>query len=266
MTMHRAALKIRSAFNMFVAKKELELFVSRRDSCILIQKTWRGFKDQKDYFQAIRAVFDLQKATRGFLVRKTCREKLIAALTIQQAWWDWVSHWETHAAAVAIQKAWRGSQGRNHASALALRRGAACTIQTVWRGHFQLTLYTVFVESAILLQKVVRGHLSRKAFHLQQFALAAQTIQSAWRSFSAQVKFQIDLLDIISIQTLFRCRQAKRERESRNRSVATLQSAFRCALARRVHFILFDEKQKAMERESAALTCQVSRPRKLSKS
>jgi myosin heavy subunit len=244
---------------MYVAKTELKFLYSRRESSTLIQKTWRRFKDQKQYFDSILAVIDLQRATRGCLVRSEFRKQNHAALIIQQAWWDCVSHWEMQSAAVAIQSAWRCSLAREQVSFLAQRRDAASSIQRVWRGHFQCTLYSIFLDSAISLQKVVRGHLSRKTNHFQRCSSAATTIQNAWRSFSVQVQFQMNLLDIISIQTLFRCREAKKKRESRIQSVAVLQSACRCALARRVRKSLFDEKRRKIQSENAALTCQVGR-------
>jgi hypothetical protein len=72
------------------------------------------------------------------------------------------------------------------------------------------------------------------------------------------VQYELDLLDIISIQNLARQKIAMRERLRRDRSVAKLQGAFRCAVARRALGAKFEERETRQKLNIATITCQVS--------
>ena len=107
------------------------------------------------------------------------------------------------------------------------------------------------------MQKVVRGYLSRKQVNIDRCALAVVAIQSAWRSFSAQVRFEMELLDIVAVQSYFRAKKARFERNKRIRSVIIIQNAIRYAQALRCYNLLVEERRIQILRKDAAVVCQV---------
>lgn len=109
---------------------------------------------------------------------------------------------------------------------------SATTIQSMWR---------VYRARLIFEQKLLdEEEVNEKA---------AMVIQGAWRAFSAQVQFQLHLLDVISVQSLARRRMAMQRRNDVVQSVAVLQGAVRCWLARWSLGWRIQEKK-------AAVTCQ----------
>lgn len=79
------------------------------------------------------------------------------------------------------------------------------------------------------------------------------------RGFSAQVQYQMDYMDIVTVQSLFRRRKAMGEMLARIDAIEVLQSAVRCALARRKCLKLLQLKDFEVQQESAAVLCQVRR-------
>lgn len=121
-----------------------------------------------------------------------------------------------------------------------------------------LILYSLKRECAISIQRVVRGDQSRRRVALDEKRLAAVSIQKIVRGFSAQVQYQMDLFDIITIQSLLRRRTAIRDTIQRIDAVGIIQCATRCALARRRLGEVVERRDIAITLNDAAVICQVS--------
>lgn len=191
-------------------------------------------------------------------VRADVKEMQIAAMVIQEAWWTYVDVTDSHVAAVLIQSQWRGVMARKCTGDMRAHENAAITIQRVWRGQMDLILYSLKRECAISIQRVVRGDQSRRRVALDEKRLAAVSIQKIVRGFSAQVQYQMDLLDIITIQSLLRRRTAIRDTIQRIDAVGIIQCATRCALARRRLGEVVERRDIAITLNDAAVICQVS--------
>jgi len=96
-----------------------------------------------------------------------------------------------HRSARALQRWWR-------ATAFLLKFNAALTVQRIWRGFWSRS-------------RVVYA--------------AAMTIQRIWRGFWAQLQYQIDLMDIITVQCLVRKLLAAKEYRRRSAAVDAIQKA-----------------------------------------
>jgi hypothetical protein len=101
-----------------------------------------------------------------------------------------------HHAARTLQYRWRSKTARRLVRAKASLQVSVTTMQRVWRG-FQM-----------------RCRLA---------CAAAVKIQAIWRGFFVQLQYQIDLMDIITIQCRARMVLAKKERVGRYNAVQVLQ-------------------------------------------
>ena len=242
---HLAAIRIQNQWRLFLARKEVWTRVVQRDAACLIQRVWRGYDRRMDIEFTYNAAVQLQRFLRGFAAKLELR-RLHAVAAKEMS-------------ATIIQCAWRRLSARTEAAIRMLRRDAACELQRFWRGCYHRMIFEISVQSAIMIQKVVRGRVSRKKVAFDRTRNAATLIQSKWRSFSAQVLFELDMMDIVSIQSLVRRRIAKIAIEQRKYAIGTLQRAFRSALARRVVQEKRDERELACQQLFAAVVMQVCR-------
>ena len=200
---------------------------------------------------------DIQRVTRGFLVRSKVKDQHNAAMIIQAAWWGKMERREMERAATVIQSRWRGVCDQQTFHRALLQRDSAIAIQRIWRGYIESLLFSITVESAIMIQKATRGFLAKRSVSVRKCRSAAISIQRVWRGFWCQVQYQIDLLDIISIQSLARRRIAMKERTQRLHSILVLQGAVRSALARRALNSKLEEFEIKCKRYHSAIVCQV---------
>ncbi len=228
-----AANKIQRTFRGYCAKQITEDLRHRRDSAIVIQSAFRRFIAHEKFLDYRFFITEIQRHARGYIARKEFKSKDFAALVIQQAWFSYMEHIETDSAAISLQKTWRGVLGRRKWIEKATRRDAASAIQKAWRGYYQSMVYSITIQSAIIVQKTVRGFLGRKAVSVHRSRHAATSIQKIWRGFSVQVQYQMDILDITCVQSLVRRFLSKRECDNRTKALSTIQCAYRCFVARR---------------------------------
>ena len=247
----QASIVIQCLFRRRKTEHEFINFVVRRSSSSSIQRIWRGYVCRQEFSFARYSTSDIQRAARGFLTRNEIKRQHYAALTIQQACWDFVTYWDTQRAATIIQIKWRGVCEKRKFDENMNQRDSAATIQRIWRGYYQSIMYAISIGSIILIHKVGRGFLARKR-------LPVRGCQNAARGFSSQVQYQLDLLDIISIQSLVRQNIAMKGRIHHAQSVAILQGAVPYALARRALWARFEELEIKRQRYHAAITYQVS--------
>lgn len=162
---------------------------------------------------------------------------------------------ERLASAIAVQKTYRGSQGRRRsadvrAESAQRKRAAAVKVQALCRGHGarQLRARRHEGRAARAIQTRTRQHAAKKRVAERRLdreqdsaAVRIQTTvrrKAAHRRASAQRRARREASAATAIQGVHRARQAKRERERRDAarkgSAATLvQSAHRASAARK---------------------------------
>lgn len=136
-------------------------------------------------------------------------------------------------------------------SLLRLRR-AVRTLQYRWRLKNALRLIRTKAwlrESATTIQRVWRGFQLRSSLA----GAAAIKIQALWRGFFVQLQYQIDLLDIITIQSHARMLLAKKERAGRYNAVQVLRRAAKVFLMKKQEERLESQQIRGV----AAAKCQV---------
>jgi myosin heavy subunit len=223
---------IQRNFRRYVAVRITNELSQQRDSAIVIQSTFRRFIAHEKFLDYRYFIIEMQRTFRGYITRKELKAKDYAALVIQQVWWSYVAEVEMEIAAICLQKTWRGVLGRRKWIEQATYRDAASVIQKVWRGYNQSLVYSITLHSAIVLQKMMRGFLGRKAISVNRYRNAATSIQKLWRGFSVQVQYQIDIFDIVCVQSLVRRFLSKRDLKKRTNALSILQCAYRCSVAR----------------------------------
>ena len=107
---------------------------------------------------------------------------------------------------------------------------AAVVVQRHWRAFVQRRAYAAIIDATINLQTLIRGAYA--SYRYQRWKSGAICIQKIWRCFSAQLNYQMALLDIIAVQSRVRKNQAIRYAEMKTIAVGTVQRAARLSLAR----------------------------------
>eukprot|EP00980_Cylindrotheca_fusiformis_P001667 scaffold381_cov138-Cylindrotheca_fusiformis.AAC.3 len=240
---------------MKIARIEKE---TRSSAAKTIQRLFRGGKDREKYYglrKHLHASITIQCFFRVVIAKHVKLDLLQnreAALCLQRTWRGFLQSQRYHVAidsAIVLQRFGRGIVVK---ARIQREEAAAIRIQEAW---------WTFVDtwqmnwSATKIQSAWRGFSARLALEQQLreeekvCEEAAIVIQSAWRGFAAQVQFQLHLLDIISVQSLARKRIAIRRHHLVLTSVATLQCAARCWLARL-------KLQTKLREMNAVITCQ----------
>jgi hypothetical protein len=229
----QAALLLQKHYRRMIAFQRVRHLHRRRDGAVVMQSFARRYYAVR-FFRYVRGlVIILQRVVRGFLLRRSLSHLDVAACTIQLCWWSYVSRKDQEYASLLIQTIWRGVKDRHKVRERRKEFRAASFIQKSWRGYYQCISFLILAESTVLLQRVFRGFLSRKAASLCRSQQAASAIQKTWRGFSEQVRFHIDVMDITCVQGVVRRFLALGLRIERIRSISVLQCSIRCALARR---------------------------------
>ncbi|XP_075287718.1 unconventional myosin-Vc isoform X1 [Opisthocomus hoazin] len=130
-----------------------------RHACIMIQKSVRGWLQQKKFLRIKQAAVVIQQYFRG---QRTVRQA-ISARVLKQTW-----------AAIIIQKYCRGYLVRRLCQLILV---AAVTIQAYTRGFLARKKYRKMLEEhkAVILQKYARAWLARRRFqNIRRFVLNIQ--------------------------------------------------------------------------------------------
>lgn len=247
---------IQRSFRRYTAVRITNKLSQQRDSAIVIQSTFRRFIAHEKFLDYRYFIIEMQRTFRGYVARKELKAKDYAALVIQQAWWSYVAEVEMEIAAICLQKTWRGVLGRRKCIEQATYRDAASVIQKVWRGYNQSLVYSITLQSSIVLQKTIRGFLGRKAISVNRYRNAATSIQKLWRGFSVQVQYQIDIFDIVCVQSLVRRFLSKRDYMKRTNALSILQCAYRCSIARRQMAVKIQDRMEQRLRYRSAIIIQ----------
>lgn len=117
--------------------------------------------------------------------------------------------WEREKAAIMIQQYTRRYFAQVQFAEILYRREAASSIQATWRGFLARQEYFAMSRAAVVLQRIVRGHIARCTQQYQH--KAATIIQQAWRSWLDYVDSQ---MGATIIQSVWRRFLAQREAKS----------------------------------------------------
>jgi len=229
-----AVIPIQAMIRGFLGKKRA---IRRMNAIIAAQSYARRWNAEANLQNAVIAATIIQSAYRGWVDRQVYdvlrqRKENDCAVIIQSYMRRWLAEkklFETLYAVIKIQAAFRGWSSRDQ---LDDQNFCATQIQRIVRGYlatvsvyediYKVTLVQSFVrmklatEEAIYrmafiiqVQSIIRGYLTRR--DIEKKADAALAIQTAWRCHDASIKYQFVLLDVITVQSFYRQRVAKKK-------------------------------------------------------
>ncbi|VEU37479.1 unnamed protein product [Pseudo-nitzschia multistriata] len=249
-------------YSAYVIQNNWRTFLWHRlsmSSSTKIQSFYRGWKCRCAFMHKRKAVVDIQRLWRGFVCRQNDEILHFASTLIQSAWrryWiytDYILYVKESKAATLIQAHVRRmaarrmidtqnllvqiiqSQWKNYKQ-FKTETNAATKIQAIVRSNLSRSDFLESKRLTLILQQTVRAYQARKLFRIKYNERlreqSATIIQSLWRCFSKQVQFQVDVMDIVCVQS--ECRRYLAFRTYKRIVLATtvVQRAFRCAAAK----------------------------------
>lgn len=188
------------------------------------------------------------------------KSMIFSAITVQALWRGWacrVAYATQRCAAARIQQVWKRKVGQRGSSFRPLTIGsvlevpasketlvqelrlvAAVMVQASWRGFKRRRTFAAFQYSALSLQRVVRGHLSRCAvcrLHreriLDQQGLAVSYIQAWWRMTRCRRSYQSRRFACSMLQRVVR-RYGSQCRDRKDSAATSIQASFRMYVQR----------------------------------
>ena len=154
-------------------------------SATLIQAAYRGHMERM-YCLRIRSAVAVQAAFRGWLARDTLDDEHFCASQIQRVLRGYLASvrvYEDLYNVTVVQAAARGWLARCRA---AERRAAIIIVQSGWQRYL--------AQCTAVARSLVLHHQTTQVIR----------IQSAWRSYSAQLRYQFDIVDVIIAQSAVR--------------------------------------------------------------
>ncbi len=209
---NKMALRIQTVARGWVARHKYKRF----KAAVIIQKTWRGFKDYIDYIFTLADIVMVQKTARGWLAKRRIErlkksrqeEKFYnAAVTIQKVWRGYQAHMNMlfslvhiiiaqsvirrrmaivkfkpmlmeYRAAITLQCAWRMKIAKRRLN----EEFAARKIQTAVRARIGRAYFAQF-KAAIKIQCWYRCQSTRRGY---LYFISARKIQTLWRGYDAR--------------------------------------------------------------------------------
>ena len=146
----------------------------------------------------------LLKATLYRMTLRLMRRKVYSWIR----WAAWQRFEERNAAAMILQKQYRGYKGRMEFLELLRRHLAAIPIQTAWRSVWALVNYRIDYANIITAQRIARGLIARRM--IAEWHRCATMFQTAVRMFPRRVEYLIIAESIVKAQTIYRAWLARR--------------------------------------------------------
>uniref|UniRef100_A0A1I7SAS3 Unconventional myosin-Va n=1 Tax=Bursaphelenchus xylophilus TaxID=6326 RepID=A0A1I7SAS3_BURXY len=147
-------------------------------SAVLIQKTWRGFRDRRRYVEYKQAVLAIQAYSRAFIAFRRIKflQMHRAVVTMQSAVRGYTQRRQfakTKAAALQIQSWFRAEQVRKEVLKKRFEK-SAIVIQKHWRGYMVRRERIHYILKVIKVQAMVRRFLAKK--RLRQLKIEAKSV------------------------------------------------------------------------------------------
>uniref|UniRef100_A0A8C7J2Z0 Assembly factor for spindle microtubules n=1 Tax=Oncorhynchus kisutch TaxID=8019 RepID=A0A8C7J2Z0_ONCKI len=235
--MHRAASVIQANFRMH---KEQVKFQAMRLSAVIIQRYYRSHlqrKQDRDQFLTLKdSAIVLQAAFRGYRVRQDVAKMCRAATVIQANFRmhkEQSAYRRQHWAASVLQQRFRAQRLRNsQLENYHQMRNAVINLQALYRGKQEKA-------AALLIQSAFRRHQARTRYNETQ--ASAVTIQRWFRSCNVLRRQRDDYLAIreaaVKLQSAIRGTLARRLAR-RKRAAVKIQSVIRMSIQRRSYLTL----------------------------
>jgi hypothetical protein len=222
----KAAIPIQATVRRYLAQREA---VDRMWALIEIQSYCRRWKCEAFKLAHTYSATRIQAAFRGWRDRDTLEDHHFCATQIQKVIRGYLVFTfvrEILKRVPLVQAQIRGFIAKRIA---ADRLYAIILIQAVVRSHLSRVFVTK-MRAAASIQRIARGILARK--EATQRRAAATVIQATWRSFSTRLMFQLDFVDIITVQSIVRrwlaCkRKYEMNMEQRKAAAIKIQAAWR---------------------------------------
>jgi abnormal spindle-like microcephaly-associated protein len=250
--MLRAALVLQCATRCAVARRKL----AAAQGAMKIQTFWRSVKIQTRYRSMRQASMQIQRIWRGHSLRGEIWRQVFAATIIQSNWrcyWvlsDFEQYKVEKSATVLLQALVRRAIARRAFlecifSATTIQRrwrrclestrynAAATALQKAWRRYIQRVEFMSLRSSAIVIQCCFRVAQALEAAEFKRREKAATSLQRIWRGFFQQVQFQLEMMDIVCVQSQVRKYLARRRFLVIYHSTLRIQRCCRCAAARK---------------------------------
>jgi abnormal spindle-like microcephaly-associated protein len=253
-----SAVSIQRIWRGFLAF--IEYFHSQQD-IIVVQSLFRRNAAQTHSTRRMQSIIRLQSGMRYCIAVRYVnalrgqRKEEIRTETIHRIF-----------SATRLQAAYRSHVVRRELRVLAIH---TTTIQRCWRAFIARLDYEVYLIDVTLVQSVVRGWSARTKWKTQQksvlmiqnfirvclaqneterlrliqheancellrFNEAARMIQKTWRCYNVHVDYMLLIISAITVQALFRRRQAAVKSRSVRQGIVTLQSLARGAAERSI--------------------------------
>ncbi|XP_052319840.1 abnormal spindle-like microcephaly-associated protein [Oncorhynchus keta] len=238
--MKRAATVIQANFRMH---KEQVKFQAMRLSAVIIQRYYRSHiqrKQDRDQFLTLKdSAIVLQAAFRGYRVRQDVAKMCRAATVIQANFRmhkEQSAYRRQHWAASVLQQRFRAQRLRNsQLENYHQMRNAVINLQALYRGKQAMQLAKRMM-AARKIQSFLRMSIRRQRFLKEKAAVLL--IQSAFRRHQARTRYNETQASAVTIQRWFRsCNVLRRQRDDYlaiREAAVKLQSAIRGTLARRL--------------------------------
>jgi len=224
-TQFKAAAIIQGLYRRRQARKAME---SVHSSAIKIQTSWRRFQAELQYMDVLMDTICIQCYARRLIARQQARSKRSSINRIQQAVRLWLSQRQ-----LAVLRMDRAESQRIEAAAIVCQ-SLARRIVAVKRFEKMSATNRAANHAAATIQACYRGARSRQL--ISGLHASVTRIQSAWRRFSVELKFECTLMDIVYAQACARRFLGIVEAGRRRAAVVVLQCAVRkCIAIRRVH-------------------------------
>ncbi|KAL3923320.1 MAG: hypothetical protein SGILL_001724 [Bacillariaceae sp.] len=245
----KAAVPIQTAARRYLAKQEaldrmwaiiqIQSYIRRWrcetnfqahiHSAILVQKIARGWLAGQGLKKAHASATNIQKIVRGYLAAVHAYDAIYFVCRIQAVARSFLCRVEIRKQkeAVAVLQAF-------YARIQEQKNCAATDIQRTYRGY---KIYKALNGNphVVGLQMLFRGYKARKDYSIARSS--ACVMQKYWRSYSACMAFQMDVADIITVQSVVRRWSSLREVEiirysAHSDAVTCLQTSWRAHSAR----------------------------------
>ena len=208
-TEYLAARRVQACYRMFSKRKEYLTFKNART----LQAWIRMILIRLQYKEYISARM-IQSLFRGYAMKIAYRD-FRSARTIQNTWREYSTNKIEKNACITIQKVWRGFYQFSLYSITQFENDAATTIQRHWRGFWQYSHYVILQYEVTKIQSLIRGVQVRS--RMGELSHNMTIIQKGARRCLAQKQLYDKMIEsaltrskALSLRNNFACRKIQR--------------------------------------------------------